>query len=110
MGCVAVFGVFNEDLGTEDIVVAAETRLTSKKGKRELAKQIKKAVFETIGYKPEQVVLIPPHSLFKTSSGKIQHFACKEAYLRGTLGKEKWGNLWRRLKLYFRILFLSLRK
>jgi 1-acyl-sn-glycerol-3-phosphate acyltransferase len=36
---------------------------------------------------PDDIVLAPPHTVLKTSSGKIRRSACRELYERGSLGK-----------------------
>ncbi|KTC97829.1 Polyketide synthase module [Legionella erythra] len=46
-----------------------------------ILQQIKRAVFDSADIVPHDIVLIPPRKIFKTSSGKIQRRACKNAYL-----------------------------
>jgi nonribosomal peptide synthetase protein BlmVI len=43
------------------------------------------AVADAFGVRPDRVALLKPGALFKTSSGKLQRFACKAAYLDGSL-------------------------
>jgi 1-acyl-sn-glycerol-3-phosphate acyltransferase len=38
-----------------------------------------------IGMPPDDIVLVPPHSVLKTSSGKIRRLASRQAYEQGTL-------------------------
>lgn len=47
----------------------------------EIMSTIKKAVFEEASIIPYDIVLIPPHFISKTSSGKIQRAACKMNFL-----------------------------
>src|SRR5262249_9225074 len=46
---------------------------------------------------PDQILLAPPHTVLKTSSGKIRHAACRELYERGALGRRRavWWQLTR---------------
>ena len=82
-GCVAAFGVTDEDSGTEKIVVVAETRASGDDEKARIRREIEASVLEAVGSPPDDVVLIPPRSILKTPSGKIRRSACKELYLRG---------------------------
>ncbi len=83
-GCVAAFAVSDAERG-ERAVVVAEVK-PSEPGQIE---QIKRAVRGAVGTEHsvalKDVVLLPPRTVFKTSSGKIQRQACKAAYLAGTL-------------------------
>jgi len=82
-GCVAVFGAYAPGGGTEDLVVMAETRATEMGEREDLAGWVRKAVLELLGESPDEVVLVAPHTVFKTSSGKIRRSACRELYERG---------------------------
>jgi len=46
---------------------------------------IRRVVAETHRVEPCAVILIRAGSIFRTSSGKIQRFACREAFLAGKL-------------------------
>ena len=86
-GCVAVFGVTDEKRSTEQLVIVAETRERDK-GKREaMVDAISQAVTAALDIVPDHVVLVAPHVVPKTSSGKLQRAACKSMYLNGRLGK-----------------------
>jgi acyl-CoA synthetase (AMP-forming)/AMP-acid ligase II len=50
---------------------------------------IRRAVNEEHGLKTHAVVLLKNGSIPKTSSGKLQRYACRAAYLTGTL--ERWA-------------------
>jgi 1-acyl-sn-glycerol-3-phosphate acyltransferase len=82
-GCVAIFGSPNKDSGTEDLVVLAETRIEDSAERNELEKAVNRAVIDSIGEPPDQVVLAPPHTVLKTSSGKIRRSATRQVYERG---------------------------
>ncbi|MFN8050578.1 MAG: fatty acyl-AMP ligase [Acidimicrobiales bacterium] len=66
----------------QHIVVVAETRADDVAA---LAKVIARRVTEDIGVPPREVVLVPPGTIPKTSSGKLQRSACREMYQRGEL-------------------------
>jgi 1-acyl-sn-glycerol-3-phosphate acyltransferase len=98
-GCVAAFGVADEALGTERLVVVAETRLTDRDARSKLDEAIVARVSEGIGLPPEQVLIADPGSVLKTSSGKIRRGATKELYTSGRLGRRQTPPLARRLTL-----------
>ena len=83
-GCVAVFGSPDPASGTERLVVMAETR-QDVRGPRAIALQeaVMRAVVAAIGEPPDRVVLVPPHGVLKTSSGKVRRSACRERFESG---------------------------
>lgn len=88
-GCVAAFGIKEADQGTEKVVVVAETKETGSGALAELASAITDRVASATGVPPDRVVLVPPGTVPKTSSGKIQRPACREAYLAGSLAGDR---------------------
>ncbi|MFH0341837.1 MAG: AMP-binding protein [Chromatiales bacterium] len=82
-GCVAVFGCRDAASGTERVIVLAETRETDAARREELRSSIQDLAVSLIGMPPEDIVLAPPHSVLKTSSGKIRRAASREAYEQG---------------------------
>lgn len=86
-GCVAVFGSPDRATGSERLVVVAETRATSELDRARLRRQLNEKAVDVIGMPPDDIVLAPPHSVLKTSSGKIRRLACREAYEQGTLAQ-----------------------
>ncbi|HXF66624.1 MAG TPA: AMP-binding protein, partial [Burkholderiales bacterium] len=82
-GCVAVFGTKDPRTGTERVVVLAETRVTDPAERERLTARINELAVELIGMPPDDVVLAPPYTVLKTSSGKIRRAASREAYERG---------------------------
>jgi len=68
----------------EHVVVVAETAKLA-----EEAEQVGRAVMETLRERlprgPEEVVLVVPGTLPKTSSGKRKRGACREQYASGAL-------------------------
>ncbi|MGZ5104256.1 MAG: AMP-binding protein [Usitatibacter sp.] len=82
-GCVAVFGVPDAATGSEKVVVLAETRLPAGSGRETLRASIATVALAILGTPADEVVVAPPHSVLKTSSGKIRRAASREAYLHG---------------------------
>ena len=85
-GCVAVFGSEDRSSGTERIVVVAETREEEPGRRLAMARAIEAAALAHLGSPPDQVVLVPPYTVLKTSSGKIRRRATRELYEQGRLG------------------------
>jgi len=85
-GCVAAFGTTAPHTGTEQLVVLAETRETEREKKDILKKKITTIASDLLGLPPDVVILAPPHTVLKTSSGKIRRSACKDLYEKGELG------------------------
>ena len=84
-GCVAVFAASDPAAGTERLVVVAETREEDPARKREIVDAITRAGAVLIGAGPDEIVLAPPHSVLKTSSGKIRRVAVRELFESGAL-------------------------
>ncbi len=85
-GSVAAFGAPDPASGTERLVVVAETRTEEGIDRFRIEASLERRVTEAIGTPPDVVVLVPPRSLPKTSSGKLRRTACRDRYLRGELG------------------------
>ena len=84
-GCVAVFASPDPVAGTERLVVVAETREEDPERKRGIEEAIVRAASAQLGSGPDEVVLAPPHSVLKTSSGKIRRVAVRELFESGAL-------------------------
>ena len=111
-GCIAAFGTVDEITGTERLIVAAETRLTLQEELSRIGAEIVKRVETALGIPPDKVLLLEPHSIPKTSSGKIRRNETRVLYEKGELHFRKtapwvqivrlwWQNLeaWRDLVL-----------
>jgi len=103
-GGVAVFAVENSARGTEEVILVAEVREdASREG---LSETLQRRVSEASGCRPDRVVLVAPHTLAKTSSGKIQRFKARAWYLDGSLesrsGERRTTGLWTYLRAWFR--------
>lgn len=88
-GCVAAFGALDPHSGTEELIVVAETRERKPIKREVIVENIKDTIATTLDIVPDQVVLVAPHIVPKTSSGKLQRAACKKMYINGKLGKSQ---------------------
>jgi acyl-CoA synthetase (AMP-forming)/AMP-acid ligase II len=79
-GSVA-FGVDEE--GEERVVVASEVRREHRRGvdAPTVLRAVREAVAAETGLRLHAVLLLKPHELPRTTSGKIRHRACRAAYL-----------------------------
>ncbi|NIR29869.1 MAG: AMP-binding protein [Gammaproteobacteria bacterium] len=82
-GCVAVFGSQDPYSRTERLVVLAETRETDPHTHERIKREINQLATDLIGAAPDDVVLVPPRTVLKTSSGKIRRSAMRELYEHG---------------------------
>jgi len=87
-GCVAAFGISDTRLGTEKLVVVAETREMDRLRLDKIEGQIISRVDAHLGLPPDVVRLVAPQTVPKTSSGKIRRDACKQMYLREQLARK----------------------
>jgi len=93
-GCVIAFGVTDPKIGTEKIILVAETKLVEKSAQEKLVATLIEQVGTEMGIPPDQIVLLPPNKIPKTSSGKLQRSTCKQAYLSGELVKKSKAVPW----------------
>jgi 1-acyl-sn-glycerol-3-phosphate acyltransferase len=108
-GCVAAFGVADPALGTERLVVVAETRVTDSEERARLETTVISRVAEGIGLPPDTVSLVAPGSVLKTSSGKIRRGETKEMFLKGNLGQRPRVPLRRKLALLAGVARVAIR-
>jgi 1-acyl-sn-glycerol-3-phosphate acyltransferase len=85
-GCVVAFGLPDAASGTEKLVVAAEVRNALDAAR--ISSDITRAVSEAIGIPPDRIELLPPHSIPKTSSGKLRRSDTRRLFMDGKLGKK----------------------
>jgi 1-acyl-sn-glycerol-3-phosphate acyltransferase len=85
-GHVAVFGSPDPGSGTERVVVLAETRKRTPESRAALETAIKELAADLIATPPEVVVLAPPNTVLRTSSGKVRRSACRALYEQGLIG------------------------
>jgi 1-acyl-sn-glycerol-3-phosphate acyltransferase len=85
-GCVAVFGSADTASGTERLVVVAEVAPRGAPDRDALRDAVGRAVVAAIGEPADQIVLAPPHTVLKTSSGKVRRSACRALFEQGGIG------------------------
>jgi 1-acyl-sn-glycerol-3-phosphate acyltransferase len=98
-GCVAVFGSTDPESQTERIVVLAEAREMDSAALAALRQQIDQVATALLDGPPDEVVLVPPHTVLKTSSGKIRRAACRERFEQGRLGARPRAVWWQVVRL-----------
>jgi len=67
----------------ESLVIVAETRAEDRA--RQIAHEIRAHLAESIGIAPDEVVVVPPGTLPKTSSGKLKRAETRNLYRQGML-------------------------
>lgn len=85
-GNVIAFGFEDAEIGRDRVVIAAETRLPGERH-RQLQQAIRVRLLEALSLTVDHVVLVPPHTLPKTSSGKLQRARARELFRSGALGQ-----------------------
>jgi len=109
-GCVAVFACSDRTAGTERMVVLAETRETQSDTLNSLREQIIARSIALLGEPPDDVMLVPPQTVLKTSSGKIRRAASRELYEQGALGKQQRAVWWQFVRLTWAGVLPQLRR
>jgi fatty-acyl-CoA synthase len=100
-GCVAAFGTHDPSVGTERLVVVAETRMRGLAERERLRAAVMEGVVAALGVPADVVVIAEPHTVLKTSSGKVRRSATRAAYLQGVMGRPRRSvaTQWTRLLL-----------
>ena len=82
-GCVVAFASPDERTGTERLILIAETRLADSAEQERLRSRIIEASLTLLEIPPDAVLLVPPHTVPKTSSGKLRRSAARALYESG---------------------------
>jgi 1-acyl-sn-glycerol-3-phosphate acyltransferase len=109
-GCVAVFACADPGGGAERLVVMAETRAAGDEAAAVLRSEIVSTTVDLLGVAPDDVVLAPPRTVPKTSSGKIRRAASREIYQQGRIEARRRALWWELLRLRLRGAVPSLRR
>jgi 1-acyl-sn-glycerol-3-phosphate acyltransferase len=88
-GSTAVFASGKGHDSSEKLVVLTETRQRREETLRELKKSIDGVAIDLVGAAADEVVITPPGTVLKTSSGKIRRSACRQLYESGHIGRRK---------------------
>ena len=95
-GCVAVFGTPDRRTGTERIIVLAETHETEPAALAALRQRVEEAATPLLDAPPDDIMLVPPHTVPKTSSGKLRRASARNLFERGRLALRPQP-VWRQL-------------
>ncbi len=95
-GCVAGFGALDPRTGTERLVILVETAETDPAARGLIVTRAQEIVRDISGAVADEIVLAPPRSAPKTSSGKIRRSAAKALYEKGVIGAPQPA-VWRQL-------------
>ena len=96
--------------GAERLIVMAETRATADGRRAALRSEIVSTTVDLLGVAPDDVVLAPPRTVPKTSSGKIRRAASREIYQEGRIGARPRALWWELARLRLRGAVPSLRR
>ncbi|SDY46840.1 1-acyl-sn-glycerol-3-phosphate acyltransferases [Nitrosomonas sp. Nm58] len=98
-GGVAVFPASNAHTGTERLVILAETHESSAIERDRILTEINNLAVDLAGMPADDIVLAPPRTVLKTSSGKIRRAACRELYEHGAIGSTQRAPWWQIVRL-----------
>ena len=98
-GCVAAFASSDPDTGTERLIILAETRLADTEQLDALRKRISVAATDLLELPPDEVLLVPPRTVPKTSSGKIRRSQSRVLFEGGLIGKPPRALWWQITRL-----------
>jgi len=98
-GCVVVFGSPDPASGTERLVVLAETRESDPGELQRLRGAINAAVVEVLGEPADELVLAPPRTVLKTSSGKLRRAAMRDLFETGLADEHRHAGWWQVVRL-----------
>ncbi len=118
-GCIVAVGMPHPTLGTESLVLIAETRATDPAERDGLVSAVIEKVNAAVGVPPDQVVLVAPGAVLKTSSGKVRRAETGREWREGRLGVRRsstaakyrviaaaaWGEVIAKLRQIPRALF-----
>jgi 1-acyl-sn-glycerol-3-phosphate acyltransferase len=90
-GGVAAFGSPDPENGTERLIVMAETKETNTEARAKLIAAAHEVVTAIAGSAADDIVLVPPRGVPKTSSGKVRRSSAKELYETGRTDVKQHG-------------------
>ena len=92
-GGAVAFAVYDEEKARDLVVFVCETRLSDEAAREKLVVDVSLHVAQECGLPIDEVVLVPPGTLPKTSSGKRQRALCRQRYLDDELVQQRTGKL-----------------
>lgn len=84
-GCVVAFGINDPKKGTEKLIIVAETHDNKPADPDSIKRAINEKILTALDVLPDQIILVPPRTIPKTSSGKLQRAATKASFQAGKL-------------------------
>jgi 1-acyl-sn-glycerol-3-phosphate acyltransferase len=97
----------------EELIVLAETRERDHVHREELRAQIDTLALQLTGTRADHILLTPPRSVLKTSSGKIRRVECRQLYEQGAFtdaGMQRRRYWYERIRLLRHGLGTTLRR
>ena len=85
-GCVVAFRLEDDAVNRDLVVIIAETKLSSEHHER-LQDLIRARIHQGLTIMVDQVLMVPPHTLPKTSSGKLQRARTRDLFQSGKPGQ-----------------------
>ncbi|MBK1643127.1 acyl-phosphate glycerol 3-phosphate acyltransferase [Thiocapsa imhoffii] len=98
-GCVVAFAAEDPELGSERLVILAETKVRDPEHRADLTRRLRERATEVLGIPPDILLLVPPRAVLKTSSGKLRRAATRERYLAGRLEEPARRPAWQLLRV-----------
>ncbi len=98
-GCVVVFGVSSRADAIEKLVIVAETRESDATVLENIRREIRHVALDILGAHADDIQLVPPRTIPKTSSGKLRRSASAELYRRGLLRHGRRAVWWQVARL-----------
>jgi len=95
-GCVAAFASGLGESSGERLIVVAETREKDEKKLAEVKDKIHRIAMDALDIEVDEVLMVRPHTVPKTSSGKLRRNDCRLRYERGELENDN-EPVWRQL-------------
>ena len=90
-GGVAAFGSPDPENGTERLIVMAETKEANADARAKIVAVAHEVVTAIAGSAADDIVLVPPRGVPKTSSGKVRRSSAKELYETGRTDVKQHG-------------------
>jgi acyl-CoA synthetase (AMP-forming)/AMP-acid ligase II len=92
-GGAAAFGVYDEESARDVLVVVCESWIDDEARAAALVEAVSQRVCDECRVTPDEVVLVPPGTIPKTSSGKRQRSLCRQRYLEDQLVPQRTSKL-----------------
>lgn len=85
VGAAAAISTVRHERAREEVVLVAETRCREESERRSLVRAVAGAVAREAGVQVDRVLLVPPRTLPRTTSGKLQRGLLRSRYEAGEL-------------------------